>query len=106
MAMDNAQTYLEIAFEEPWLFVCLAMFIAIYRICKFLSVKFFDDDKGIINNYVRRLESNTTVMQERIGDAFKSINHSDEKVDKMESNIIDKLDSHKEEIIKHIKGNE
>ena len=104
--MDDTQSYLDVAFEEPWLFVCLVMFFAIYKVCKFLSFKLFDDESGILSNYVKKLESGTQAMQDRIGDAFESIRDHSDKIDRVEISIISKIDDSRKEIIQHIKRDE
>lgn len=107
--MDYEQTYLDIAFEEPWLFVCLVMIFGVYRAFKFLSKKLFDDDKGIVTNYVQDLKNDSKHMKNRIADAFDSIKGSVDQIDRVENNIVTKLDQHKEELVQHInniKGNE
>lgn len=100
--MEDTQTYLDIAFEEPWLFVCLVMIFGVYRAATFLSKKLFDDDKGIVTNYVQDLKDDSKQMKSRIADAFDTIKCSGDKIDKVEINIVTKLDQHKEELVKHI----
>lgn len=103
--MDDTQSYIDIAFEEPWLFVCLIMIIGVYRAVKFLSVKLFDENKGIITNYVHDLKTDSKQMKERIGDAFESIKENGDRVEKVQINIITEMKENTKEIISQIKEN-
>lgn len=96
------EKYFVYAIDQPWLFICLVMGFTSWKCFRWLSIRLFDDDKGLVTNYVKDLKKYQKEANERIAKAYEFIHEASDSIGQAEKNILNKMDSHKEEIIKQI----
>jgi len=48
--------FIKYANEHPWIFITFILCITIWRVLKFLGIKLFDEDKGLLPSFVKSIQ--------------------------------------------------
>jgi len=94
--------YITYANEHPWIFICFIMCFATWRALKFLGVKLFDEDKGLLSMFIRNIQEDSRVTKLSIAEsrvhASKMFEDNMKHSNLIEERIIKKIDENGKEV--------
>ena len=94
--------YINYANDHPWIFICFIMCISIWRILKYLGVRLFDENKGLLPMFVRNIQEDSRVSKLSIAEsrehASKMFEDNMKHSNLIEERIIKKIDVSTDEV--------
>ena len=94
--------YIKYANDNPWIFICFILCISIWRILRYLGLRLFDEDKGLLPQFVRNLQEDTRVSKLNITESrehsARMFEDNMKHTNLVEARIIKKIDVSTDEV--------
>jgi len=94
--------YINYANEHPWIFICFIMCISIWRVLRYLGVRLFDENKGLLPMFVRSIQKDSRESKLSIAEsrehASKMFEDNMKHSNLIEERIIKKIDVSTDEV--------